>query len=82
MTERTRSSIDRRSGTDRRRAYRLGFFLKGGTEKRSGVERRSRDENRQGWVRVDKWSSVQLEGLKIAKFLKQPASKAPSEAET
>jgi hypothetical protein len=78
MTERLRSSFDRRSGTDRRRAYRLGFFLKGGVEKRSGKERRSRDERRKGWVRVDRWSSVQLEGLKIAKFLKHPTPKAPS----
>ena len=79
MTERIRSFFDRRSGSDRRKAYRLGFFLKGGIEKRSGVERRSRDEKRKGWVRVDKWSSVQLEGLKIAKFLKRPSPRASSD---
>jgi hypothetical protein len=78
MTERIRSSLDRRSGTDRRRAYRLGFFLQGGVERRSGKERRSRDERRKGWVRVGKWGGAQLERLKIAKFLKQPASKASS----
>jgi hypothetical protein len=44
------------------------FFLRGGTEKRGGKERRSRDERRKPWVRVDKWSSVQLKRLKIAKF--------------
>ncbi len=76
MAESIRSSFDRRSGTDRRRAYRLGFFLKGGVEKRDCEERRSRDERRKGWVRVDRWSSVRLEGLKIAKFLKRPAPKA------
>lgn len=78
MTERVRSSFDRRSGTDRRKAYRLGFFLKGGVERRSGTERRSRHERRKGWVRVDKWSSAHLEELKIAKFLKQPTPKASS----
>ena len=70
MTEGTRSSLDRRSGIDRRRAYRLGLFMKYADEKRSGDERRSRDERRKGWVRGDRWSSLQLEGLKIAKFLK------------
>jgi hypothetical protein len=76
MAEKVRSTLDRRSGTDRRKAHRLGFFSKGGVEKRSGKERRSRDERRKGWVRVDKWSSAQLEKLTIAKFLKQPTSKA------
>jgi hypothetical protein len=78
MTERIRSSLDRRSGTDRRRAYRLGFFLKGGVEKRSGKERRSRDERRKGWVRVGKWGGAELEGLMISKFLKLPASRGSS----
>jgi hypothetical protein len=78
MTERIRSAMDRRSGTDRRKAYRLGFFLKGGVEKRSGKERRSNDERRKGWVRVGKWCGAQLSSLKIAKFLKQPITKASS----
>jgi hypothetical protein len=71
MTEQTRSFLDRRSGTDRRKAYRTSFLSKGGTQKGKAKERRSREERREGWVRVDKWSSVQLDGLKIAKFLKQ-----------
>jgi hypothetical protein len=78
MTERIRSSIDRRSGTDRRKAYRLGFFLKGGVEKRTGKERRSNDERRKGWVRVGKWSGVQLSSLKIGKFFKERVAKASS----
>jgi hypothetical protein len=76
MTEGIRSAIDRRSGTDRRKAYRLGFFLKAGVEKRSGKERRSNDERRKGWVRVGKWGSAQLSSLKIAKFLKRQTSGA------
>ena len=72
MLENRNSVFDRRSGTDRRKAYRLGFFIEGGVERRSGAERRSRDERRQGWVRVGKWKSVRLKGLKIAKFLSYP----------
>ena len=68
--ERRRSNFDRRSGTDNRKFYNLGLFSKGGVERRYGEERRSKFEVRQGWVRVDKWSSVRLEKLKIAKFLK------------
>ena len=75
MTERIRSCYDRRSDVDRRRAYRLGFFLKGGVEKRSGLERRSGDERRKDWVRVGNWSSVPLESLGNSKFLKHPESK-------
>jgi len=67
--ERRRSNFDRRSGTDNRKFYNLGLFSKGRAERRCGEERRSKFEARQEWVRVDKWSSVRLEGLKIAKFL-------------
>jgi hypothetical protein len=74
MTERIRSSFDRRSGTDRRRAYRLGLFAKRGIERRAGEERRAKDERRKGWVRVGKWRGVRLQGLMISKFLR-PASK-------
>jgi len=68
--ERRKSIFDRRSGDDRRKLYALGRFLKGGVEKRNGEERRARSEKRKGWVRVDKWSSVHLEGLKLSRFLK------------
>ena len=71
MIRSRRSGYDRRSGTDRRRLYRLKRLLKGGTDRRCGTERRFKYELRQGWIRVDKWSSVELEKLKIAKFLKQ-----------
>ena len=70
MMERRRSSFDRRSGSDRRRVYTLGRFLKRSDERRNRVERRSKNEERQGWVKIDKWSSVRLDGLKIAKFLR------------
>ena len=68
--ERRKSIFDRRSGDDRRKFYYLGRFLKGGIERRNGKERRAKPEKREGWVRVDKWSSVHLEGLKLSRFLK------------
>jgi len=48
MPTRIRSSFDRRSGVDRRKAYTVGYFLEGGTERRSGRERRCLEE-RIGW---------------------------------
>ena len=66
-----RSPVDRRSGKERRKIFnRITFFLKGGVERRRVKERRSEDERRRGWVRVDKWSSVFLKNLMISKFLK------------
>jgi len=58
MVERRRFGFDRRSGNDRRRVYKLGYFLSGGVERRCGKERRSRLERRAEWVRVNEWSSV------------------------
>ena len=69
--ENRRSSIDRRTGKDRRRLYQLKYFRKKGKERRGGNERRSMAEQRVGWVRVTKWGSAYLENLKIAKYLKQ-----------
>jgi hypothetical protein len=50
--------MDRRSGDDRRKSYRLGYFLNGVVERRSGNERRLLGERRIGWVRATEWSSV------------------------
>jgi hypothetical protein len=61
MGENKRSPKDRRSGRERRDAYHLDYFLKGGTERRRFVERRWRAEMRKGWVRVSRWSSKKIE---------------------
>jgi hypothetical protein len=53
-----RSSIDRRSGSDRRKVHDLDYFLKGGVERRSWKERRSPIERRKNWIRVSEWVSV------------------------
>lgn len=58
MTNLNRLTMDRRSGDDRRKTYRLGYFINGGIERRSGKERRSLGERRVGWVRATEWSSV------------------------
>ncbi len=53
-----RIAMDRRSGDDRRKSYRLGYFINGGVERRSGNERRLLGERRVDWVRATEWSSV------------------------
>jgi hypothetical protein len=58
MEDKNRSGFDRRTGEDRRSAYDLDHFLKGGKERRHYVERRWRKEMRKGWIRISKWSSV------------------------
>jgi hypothetical protein len=64
MTDRTRPFFDRRSGEDRRKAYTEGYFLAGGTERRSGKERRQPSERRKGWTKISKWTSIKRELLK------------------
>jgi len=46
MSNLNRLTMDRRSGDDRRRSYRLGYFINGGVERRSGNERRVSGERR------------------------------------
>lgn len=65
-----RALVDRRSGKDRRKRLRRGRIFYRKPEKRSSIERRLHGERRTGWVRISKWSSVNLRNLKISKFLK------------
>ena len=58
MSSLNRFAMDRRCGDDRRKSYRLGYFINGGVERRSGKERRFLGERRLGWVRATEWSSV------------------------
>jgi len=50
--------VDRRSGDDRRDAYDLEYFPNGGSERRSGKERRRKGERRDRCIPVSDWSSV------------------------
>ena len=70
MPDIKRASIDRRSGEDRRVVYNLDYFLNGGIKRRKEKERRTKVERRSGWVRVSKWSSVNIRELKIAKSVR------------
>lgn len=60
MVERRSLNIDRRSGKDRRKAYKLGYFLTGEAEKRSGEERRSPVERRRDWIKASECCSAFL----------------------
>jgi hypothetical protein len=64
-----RNSFDSRSGKDRRRNISLHRFFYKGPERRAMQDRRLQEERRNGWVRIDKWSSAHLSDLKIAKYL-------------
>jgi len=65
-----RSFTDRRSIKGRRKAINFHCLYYSGKERRSKEDRRSPSEKRKGWVRIGKWSSVNLWDLKIARFLK------------
>ncbi len=65
-----RSSIDRRSGDDRRKFPILKRLFAADPHHRETKDRRSPNERREGWVRMTKWSSMNLSKLKISKFLK------------
>jgi hypothetical protein len=62
--------VERRSGEDRRAVFSQSRFLHRRIERKNLNERRIQAERRVGWVRVNKWSSVYLWNLKIAKFLR------------
>jgi hypothetical protein len=71
MPEAFRRFPERRTGKDRRRIFNLHrFFYKGPERRKALQDRRSKEERRDGWVRTNKWSSVNLNDLKISKYLK------------
>ena len=71
MSEVFRRLPERRSGKDRRKVFGIHrFFYKGPERRKARQDRRSKEERRDGWVRTNKWSSVNLYDLKISKYLK------------
>jgi hypothetical protein len=61
---------ERRTGKDRRRIFSLHRFFHKGSERREALQdRRLQEERRDGWIRISKWSSVNLHDLKISKYL-------------
>ena len=71
MPEVFRRIPERRTGKERRRVLSAHRFFYEGHERRKTLRvRRSRKERRDGWVRINKWSSVNLHDLKISRYLK------------
>ncbi|MBI5550636.1 MAG: hypothetical protein HY911_03950 [Desulfobacterales bacterium] len=70
MNEQDRSIKDRRCGKDRRRFPTIKQFLMRAPENRVSDQRRVTEERRNGWVRLTKWSSIDLGKYKISKYLK------------
>jgi hypothetical protein len=69
MTLIERLVSERRCGIERRSRLSPKKFWYKGPEKRLRKDRRLHEERRSGWVRINKWSSVYLSDLKIAKYL-------------
>ena len=65
-----RNFTDRRSGKSRRRIFRFYRSDYNGPNRRNRQDRRSQLERRDGYVRIDKWSSVNVHNLKISKYLR------------
>jgi len=61
---------ERRTGKDRRRVFSMHRFFHKGSERRMAFhDRRVQEERRDGWVRISKWSRMNLSDLKISKYL-------------
>lgn len=70
MSQVLRIIPERRTGKDRRRIFSLHrFFYKGPERRKALLDRRMLEERRDGWVRISKWSSMNLSDLKISKYL-------------
>jgi hypothetical protein len=69
MSDTNRAYFERRSGKDRRRIFSFHRLFYKGSERRVLQDRRSQEERRTGWVRISKWSSANLQDLKIAKYV-------------
>ena len=70
MPQSLRIIPERRSGKDRRGIFSLHRFFYRRSERRTALhDRRLREERRDGWVRISKWSSVDLHDLKISRYL-------------
>ena len=70
MPEVFRRFPERRTCKDRRRVFRAHrLFYRGPARRKTLRDRRLQEERRDGWIRISKWSSVNLHDLKISKYL-------------
>ena len=59
MNDLKRRGFDRRTdGSDRRTSYSLDYFSGNIAERRTGIERRKKKEQRSNWTRITQWVSV------------------------
>lgn len=76
MPQSLRTIPERRTGKDRRRIFSLHrFFYKGPERRKALSDQRTQEERREGWVRISRWSSINLNDFKISKFLHSKESK-------
>ena len=67
MPEIRRATLERRSCKDRRRIFILQrFFYRESERWKTIYNRRSQEERRDGWVRIGRWSRVEMQSLRIA----------------
>jgi hypothetical protein len=72
MPEVFRRLPERRTGKERRNVFSVNrFFCKKNDRRKTLQDRRSKEERRDGWIRINKWSSMRLNDLKISKYLKK-----------
>jgi hypothetical protein len=70
MNNLKRRGFDRRiDGSDRRTCYSLDYFSGDIIERRTGIERRQRREQRSNWTRITKWVSVPFKADEQNKML-------------
>lgn len=55
-----RSTVERRSDSDKRIRQDHSYFKNGGSERRKLKERRQPEERRDGWLRVGQWRSISV----------------------
>ncbi len=75
-----RTLFDRRSGQDRRDSYNIDYFLDGGLERRNSFEgerRRKNQDRRREWIKISRWSSLNVEGEET----KEPSGEDPLDIE-
>ncbi len=53
-----RCGYDRRCDNDRRQTYDVNYFENGGCERRKRQDRRMTGETRDGWQRINEFSSI------------------------
>lgn len=70
MDTQVRCMKDRRNGKDRRKLQMIKQLFARDPHQRGLQPRRTEPERRNGWIRLTRWSSIDLERFKIFKYLR------------